>query len=292
MSASAVVLVIISTFMHAGWNLLVRRRGGVRTCFWRMQIVIVVLGALPAIVGLFVLRGISGTAALCLLGSGVCCGFYYVCLARSYETGDFTTVYPAARALPVVLVGLGDALRGRAPNGIGWLGIGLVAAGCLFVPLTSFKDISLRHYRKAVIVWIVLTALGTVGYSLFDKVGTEAIPRGPAGSALYCYLFFVAAAAFFFPLRKLILRPATDERDPGWRVPAVAGVLGFLAYWLVLWAYQMTPRASYVVAFRQFSIVIGVGIALVAFNEPGRKVRLAGSLVITLGLVIVKVFGS
>ena len=82
-----------------------------------MQVSIVVLGAVPACISLVLYPSISMKAALCLLGSGACCGFYYVCLARGYESGDFTTVYPAARALPVLIVGFGDALRGFPPSG-------------------------------------------------------------------------------------------------------------------------------------------------------------------------------
>ena len=85
---------------------------------------------------------------------------------------------------------------------------------------------------------------------------------------------------------------AVSGPDVCWRIPAVAGGLCFFAYWLVLCAYQMTARASYVVAFRQFSIVIGVMAALVFLNEPGKIVRFVGAIVITAGLVVLKLFGG
>jgi drug/metabolite transporter (DMT)-like permease len=285
------MLVLLSAFMHAAWNLLARRHGNVEACIWRLQLTVVVAGFLPACVALVTLRCIPPLAALCLLGSGTSCAFYYVCLARGYETGDFTTVYPAARALPVLLVGVGDALRGRPPTGTGWIGMALVAFGCLIVPLSSLRDIRLRHYLRPASLWILLTATGTVGYSLFDKVGTEAIPRGPLPAAVYCYLFFAVAAAAYLPLRYAVLRRGLKSTAGGWRLPALAGLLGFLAYWLVLWAFQMTARASYVVAFRQFSIVIGVALALLLLNEPGKSVRFTGALIITAGLILLKALG-
>jgi len=287
-----VTLVVVSTFLHAGWNLLARQKGGTQSFIWRMQVSVVALGALPAVISLLLFPSLTARAALCLLGSGASCGFYYVCLARGYESADFTTVYPAARALPVLLVGIGDALRGRPPSPLGWLGMFLVAVGCLLVPLTSFTDFRFRHYWKRASLWIVLTAMGTVGYSLFDKVGTEAIPRGPRESAVYCYLFFAVAALTYMPIRALMGRSTRQAGNGGWRIPGVAGVLCFLAYWLVLWAYQMTERASYVVAFRQFSIVVGVLAAFVVFNEPGKAVRFVGAIVITTGLVFLRVFGG
>lgn len=292
MGAAATILVLISAFMHAGWNLLVRRRGGEQACLLRMQVFVVAAGAVPAVIGLVLLHGVPAKAALCLLVSGASCALYYLFLGRAYESGDFTTVYPAVRALPVLLVGLGDAVRGRAPTGLGWVAMGLVASGCLLVPLTSAADVRLRHYLKPVSAWILLAALGTVGYSLADKVGTEAMPRGPGQAALYCYLFFVATIGTFVPLRALMPKSKVMPVNVGWLVPAAAGTLCFLAYGLVLWAYQMTAKASYVVAFRQFSIVIGVVIAWMAFNEPGKGIRLTGAIVITVGLVLLKLYGS
>ena len=215
----ALTLVIVSTFLHAAWNILARW-GGAQASIWRMQVAVVVIGAAPAAVGLAMLPCISGKAALCVLGSGACCGFYYVCLARAYEAGDFTTVYPAARALPVLLVGLGDVLRGRPPSAAGWVGMALVAAGCMLVPLTTLRDIRPRHYWRSASLWIVLTALGTTGYSLLDKIGTEAISRGAAETAVYCYLYFVVAAASYAALRPLLTRKTEAREDAGWAMPA------------------------------------------------------------------------
>ena len=66
----------------------------------------------------------------------------------------------------------------------------------------------------------------------------------------------------------------------------------FTAYWLILWTYQLTQRASYVVAFRQFSIVIGVVVAFLVYHEKGVAVRLTGTLLLTIGLVLIALWGS
>ncbi len=292
MDALPLTLVIASTFMHASWNILSKYKGGAQVCIWRMQVSIVVLGAIPAFISLVTYPSISMKAVFCLLGSGVSCGFYYVCLARGYESGDFTTVYPAARALPVLILGIGDAFRSRPPSLYGWIGMLFVTSGCLLVPLNSLADFRLRTYWKPISLWIVLIAMGTVGYSLFDKIGTEAIPTGPREAAVYCYLFFLMAFISFVPLRSVISKPIENSLKVGWWIPTIAGILCFLAYWLVLCAYQMTERVSYVVAFRQFSIVIGVIAGSVIFNESGKTIRLVGAVVITGGLLLLKVYGQ
>ena len=59
----------------------------------------------------------------------------------------------------------------------------------------------------------------------------------------------------------------------GWKWPALAGFLNFASYWLVLWVYQVTEHTSYVVAFRQFSIVIGAIGAFIIYKERGLEVN-------------------
>jgi uncharacterized membrane protein len=60
---------------------------------------------------------------------------------------------------------------------------------------------------------------------------------------------------------------------------------------LILWAYQLSPYASYIVAFRQFSIVIGAIMAFIIYKEQGVAVRLTGALFITAGLVLIAGWG-
>jgi uncharacterized membrane protein len=78
----------------------------------------------------------------------------------------------------------------------------------------------------------------------------------------------------------------------GWGITIFAACMNFGAYWLVLWAYQLSQRASYILAFRQFSIVIGVILAFVIFREKGVVIRLSGTFMITLGLLLIGFWGG
>jgi len=84
---------------------------------------------------------------------------------------------------------------------------------------------------------------------------------------------------------------AQGTQKASWKLAAVAGFLGFAAYWLILWAYQLSPYASYIVAFRQFSIVIGVILAFWIYKEEGVGVRLTGAAMITTGLILIAGWG-
>lgn len=292
MSPFAVTLVLASTFMHAGWNLLARRGKSETVFFGRMLLLVAVAGLIPASASEMLSRSLTPTAWRCVVLSGLCCAVYYFGLARAYASADFTVVYPVARAIPVVLVALGDVLRSRAPAPLGWAGIALVAGGCLLVPLHSFHDFAPRRYLQRAGAWIALTAVGTVGYTLLDKLAAETVQQGPATAARYGYAFFLVSFVGYRLLVRLFKRPGPPTRSIGWSVPALGAVFNFGAYWLVLWAYQSAGRASYVVAFRQFSIVIGVVLAFAIYKERGRAVRLTGTFLILAGLILIGVWGA
>ncbi|MFH1613861.1 MAG: EamA family transporter [Planctomycetota bacterium] len=292
MSLFPVFLVICSAFMHAGWNLLARRQRSERIFFARMNIIIIVVGFLPFLISEVMTRSIPAAAWICVSGSGLCCGVYTFCLARSYELADFTVTYPVARALPVLLIGVGDVLLGKSLSVAGWAGLALVAAGCFFAPLHSFREIHFRRYISKASFWMVLTALCTVGYSMLDKKAAEVIVRtGPATAARYGYAFFFVAGMIYHTLLWLLGNNNLKGNKIGWKSPFWAACFLFGAYWLVLWAFQLSEQASYVVAFRQFSIIVGVVLAFLLYKERGLVVRLSGTVMITLGLVLIGIWG-
>ena len=292
MSPFVVSIVLVSTVMHAGWNLVARGQRNEIPFFGRMILVIAVVGLVPAGVSELIARSLTPTAWVCLAGSGLSCGVYFFCLARAYGSSDFTVVYPVARAVPVILIGLGDVLRGNPLTPPGWAGMLMVVAGCLLCPLHSFRDLSLRRYLHRSIFYILLTALGTVGYTLCDKVAAETVAQSPATAARYCYFFFVGTLACYAALVRLFCTGKERSGRVGRWPPVLAAVLNYGAYSLVLWAYQMTARAGYIVAFRQFSIVIGVVLAFAMFRERGRAVRLVGASLTTAGLVVIALWGG
>jgi len=61
-------------------------------------------------------------------------------------------------------------------------------------------------------------------------------------------------------------------------------LLIYATYGLVLWAYQLSWQTSYVVALRQFSIVLGVAVGAVVFDEEAQRTRLSGAVVIVVGI--------
>jgi len=292
MSPLALGLVLVSAFMHAAWNLMARGGRQSATCMWRALTITAVAGLAPAVGSELLARSLPPLAWACAFGSGAFCGLYYFGLTRAYAGADFTTVYPLVRAVPVLLVGLGDVAWGRHPTPAGWAGMGLVFCGCMLAPLSSLRDFAPRRYATRAVLLVLLAACGTVGYSLLDKAAAEVVRAGPASAARYGYVFFlVSCASYGTFLRAFGPLPARGA-EVGWKVPAAVACLNYGAYWLVLWAYQLARTASYVLAFRQFSIVIGVLTGFALFRERGLVVRTAAALLITAGLVLIGLCGA
>ena len=291
MTLSVIGLVLFSTFMHASWNLLARYGRSESTFYPKMLIAIAAAGLIPAVWSEVVTHSLTPQAWMCVVGSGFSAGLYLFFLARAFESSDFTIVYPVARSLPVIFVAIGDVLRGRQLTSMGWLGILLVAAGCVLVPRRSFRDFSLRRYFNRSTLWMLLAALGTVGYTLLDKIAAEVVQQGPDTAARYGYFYFVISYLPYVLLLRFSKSGAPGMNRPEWKLAVPAAALSFGAYWLILWAYQLSPYASYIVAFRQFSIVIGAIMAFVIYKEQGVWVRLTGAGFITSGLVLIAGWG-
>ncbi|MCS6908157.1 MAG: hypothetical protein RML93_09785 [Anaerolineales bacterium] len=293
MSLFVLFIVLLSTLMHAGWNLLAHYDRNEGAFYQRMLLFIVLAGFLPTVLSEFQAQSLPSLAWLCVLGSGFCAGLYLFFLAKSFEAADFSVVYPVARSLPVIFIGIIDTMRGRSLSLWGWVGIGLVSLGCFLVPQRSFRSFSIRSYLTPTSVWMFMTALSTVGYTYLDKLAAEVVKQSPATAARYGYLYF---ALSYIPYT-IFLRYLNPQGPKGsgnrvrWRPAIIAAILSFGAYWLILWAYQLTPYTSYIVALRQFSIVIGSTVALTYYKESGLVVRLSGALLITIGLILIALLG-
>ena len=297
MTPFALLLIAASAGLHAGWNLLGRahRRNPVGF-FLRMDLVTVTVGLPFFVASLLLLPSLPPRALVYGAVSGLFCGVYYFTLGEGYRVSDLSMVYPLARALPILMLAGWDAARGRTPSPGGWLGLGLVTAGCLVLaspgrwnrPSVGSSNAPGRLKSARELLWPVLSALCIFGFTVLDKAAAEIVPPGPLSAARYLYVFY---AALLVPLVPLMLatrtRIAAGKNGIGWKLPVVAACADYGGYWLTLWAFQMAGRASYVFALRQLSIVLGVAGALFLYpEERGKPERLPASVVIVAGLVL------
>jgi drug/metabolite transporter (DMT)-like permease len=287
----AIILILISTFIHAGWNMLIRSQQNSYT-FLRITIVISVVGMGPALLAEFWGKPFPLQVWVYLALAGVFQAIYYLGLSQGYQKGDFTVVYPVARTLPILLIALADVARGRAPSSIAWIGMVAVSLGCIVTPLESLQNFKISYYWNRAMIWIVVTAVGVVGYTIVDKAAAELIDAGPWTAARYgVYETALSAIAYWLVLKGMGHSTGEPTGWQGWKWPALGAVGVFGAYWLILWSYQLSPQASYVVALRQLSIVIGVALGSMLFREPAPALRLGAAVVIAVGVAGIVLIG-
>ena len=300
MSATAILLITISVFAHAGWNLLSKRQPSVG--FFAVASTSSALLLAP---WLWYNRTLFPwmTAAIwpLVVATGLAQAIYYSGVAGAYRHGDMSLAYPMLRALPVLLIaGISFALgRGDQITPMGLVGIITVAAGCLLLPIKSFHDIHPRDYLALCCLLALVAALGTTGYTMLDDQALRQLRWGlPWLSKPHITLFYVAlqtTSTSIWVFLFMLLLPDERQRfrtvwqNGRWQAMGTGWIITG-AYGLVLASMAYVTNVSYVAAFRQMSIPLGALLGIIMLKEPRYPPKLIGVGVVAAGLMLVALF--
>jgi drug/metabolite transporter (DMT)-like permease len=273
---SAVALALGAAFLHAGWNVALAGARDTRSSAAGILVWGVALLTVPALLT----GGVSSSALPYIAASAVLELAYFVLLARAYDGGEVSVVYPIARgsAPVVVLVFSAIALKEGVPAGA-VAGVLAVALGVLLVGLGVFPfHLARENALPLRDVWFGL-AIGAViaSYTLVDSEGVER-----ADPIAYLALA-IAPCALVYPLVAKV-RP-----DVGVRSAATAAAT-FGAFLMVLAAFRLAPAAP-VAAVRESSVVIAALLAAVLLHEPVDAGRLAGAVAVAAGVAAIALSG-
>jgi len=296
---TAILFIAISAFAHALWNLLGKREMPTASFF----LVANTLGCLCLAPVLFfnarAALAMPGSAWAFLLLTGSFQALYYASLAGAYRAGQLSIAYPIVRSASVLIVALANVAlgRGRQLSSLALAGMVLVAGGILFLPLERFLDFRVKQYFSKSTLFAFAAALGTAGYSLTDDHALRLIrpildPVSTHTQTTLLYSLFEGLSTSLW----LLIFVAGWKENPSGLVhfqgkklgrAVLTGIAIYFAYTLVLLAMGFARNVSYVVAFRQLSIPIGVALGVLALKEPLHEPKIAGVLSVTAGLVLV-----
>jgi len=273
---SAVALALGAAFLHAGWNVLLAGARDVRSSTAGLLVWGVALLALPALIT----GGISSEAIPYIAASAVLELCYFVLLARAYDGGEVSVIYPIARgSAPVVVLVFGAiALKEGVPFGA-IVGVLAVALGVLLVGLGAFRfRFATENAPPLRDVWFGL-AIGLViaSYTLVDSEGVER-----ADPIAYLALVIAPCAVLYPAVSKV--RP-----DVGLRT-ALTAAATFGAFLMVLAAFRLAPAAP-VAAVRESSVVIAAILGAVVLHERVDARRLAGAVAVVVGVAAIALSG-
>ena len=296
MTVTAFFLILLSVLLHAGWHFLAKSRNPVPALFLLVSgsaflaTLIPALyagvdyGALPARFYIYVFCG-GASGALCSTG-----------LSIAYRHSGVSFAYPLARAVPVLLTALVTVVFGIGlrPSAAALGGMGLIFLGCLLMPLKKFSGFRLSNYLNPALGGVLLAALGTTGYTIFDSEGIRLVNE-------YGHTGRVAGAVAYSNLRELVLfsllslsilvrkRNRADfnrELFRHWE-PYAGGDAAAAAYILVMLAMGEVTNVSFVQAFRQMSLPVGVLLGVLILKERITRPELTGLILLLAGLVTV-----
>lgn len=296
MTLTAFLLIFVSVFLHAGWNF-ISKKNTPSAAFYMLS------SATAALIwlGFFLHSGISCSAlpgrfwwilAFSWFGEMLYC----IGLAYGYRRGDISLVYPLGRSLPVLLtaaVTISFGL-GKMPNALALGGMALISIGCLFLPLKNFREFHWKTYCTPLLFFVLLIAAGVTVYTIFDSEAAKILKELPDNhdsrivTSLF-YLFLVESG--LTAVLGLFVLTQKQERAEFKRLflktpwPHITGVFSSSAYALILLAMPLVTNVSYIQAFRQMSLPLGVLAGVFILKEPCGKVKLFGIILIVIGLI-------
>lgn len=299
MSTTAVFLILFSVFAHVGWNLIGKRAHSTAALFLG-SVVVDLLFKIPILFWAWQFYvNLPAQVWIALVLTGLCQAIYFIGLAGAYRTGDLSLAYPLVRSIAPLLVALAAIPLGRADQ-IGTLctlGILLILAGGLALPMKRFRELRLENYVNACCGCALLAALGTAGYSLLDDFGLRILREQTSHSftvwnAVLVYVPAQAISTTSWLGFYVLLNPQERVRVPNIlrtqkTVVALTGIGFFIGYFPVLGALAYVSEVSYAVAFRQLSIPLGALLGVVFLREPGYRPKVVGAGLVFIGAMIV-----
>jgi drug/metabolite transporter (DMT)-like permease len=283
MSPTVFALVVLAAFIHAFWNILLKRVQGGLSFTWFVSILQTIVFA-PWIVWVIYTEkpALGPVEWLFIAGSAAIHIAYYYFLQWGYSIGDISLVYPIARGSGPMLSSLAAIIiLGERPGLFGILGI--VAIGVGIFCLTGGIRKSGRLGMERAVVAGLLTGVSIAAYTVWDKYAVSSVHISP-----------VLLDLLANPLLALLLTPIVwrQRNDIGryWALNR-AELFGVtlanpISYILILSVMTVAP-VSQIAPMREISTLIGAFIGGRLFAEEHLGRRLAAASIIVIGVLAV-----
>jgi drug/metabolite transporter (DMT)-like permease len=243
-----------------------------------------------------------------LLASIVIHVFYNLLLMRSYRYGEFGQVYPLARGTsPLVVTVLAAVFAAERPSVAQVAGVLVVSCGLALLVLAGRRGRRAAAgggsgsdagggsgggagrgigLRRAALIAAVGTGLTIAAYTTVDGLGVRLSGSSVAYIGWLMLLESLCVPAWALARRRHELLSGTSRRVLGSGL--LAGGLSVLAYGLVLWAQTRGDLAP-ISALRETSVIFGAVIGTVVFREPFGRWRIAATLLVVIGVLLLNV---
>jgi drug/metabolite transporter (DMT)-like permease len=290
---SVTLAVLAAAVTHATWNAIAH---GIRDQLLAFGLI----GAGSVAAAVPVIAASPFPLAACwpyLLASVFIHVFYNLLLMRAYRYGDFGQTYPLARGTsPLVVTVLAAVFAAERPSLPQAGGVLVVSSGLAVLVLGGRRAGSRpgagagsrRGLRsgpgpgRAALLAAGGTGLAISAYTTVDGLGVR-LSGSPAGYVGWLMLLESLCVPAWALARR---RDAVRGLPARVLLPGMsAGALSVLAYGLVLWA-QTRGALAPIAALRETSVIFGALIGTVVFREPFGRWRIAATVLVVLGVLL------
>ena len=288
MPTSALLLILLSAAMHAGWNLILKTTRhklafnvfmhasaiAIFSVYWLLR-----YGAIPPPAGPVLPLALAG---------GVFFAIYHACLTASYERVDVSLAYPLTTTGPLYIPLWATIFLDERLSLLGMTGILVVFLGAYIIQMREISWVGLSLPLRNIRLPGVLLAISA---GVFYSVGAIVDKRGVTVADVFVYTYYLDIALFLFLLGNALLTNSRDrfleEIRTHWPRGVAAGFILFLSFTTYRVGLQ-AAKVSYATSVRQVSAIAGVVGGILLFRERFGRIRLIGASLIAMGVVCIK----
>lgn len=287
MTTSILCIILAAALFHSIWNIIAKQSAHNETLLW-LQMVVANIALTPFILSQYSFP--MKEAWPTLIASGLLQAFYYVFLAKCYQIGNLSIVYPFVRGSAPVFVCLFSFILGiehlsfpiviallLTVFGIYIVNMPALSIDSLTAPIkTLIKD---KSTRLSMLIGVIIAL-----YTLIDKQNVNYCEP-----MLVYYIICVIPCLLLAPY--IIKKGEIKAELKGWGLLKVClvSLFTFLAYFLVLTAMSQTD-ASYVSSIREISVVFVTIYQSLVSKDHNWLPKVAGSAIIFIGIFLMSYF--
>ena len=279
MSIFIITIVLISTFIHALWNFLIKKSN---YPYEYIQLLAIFSGliAVPFSIYFIFVEDLTYTGILLSFLSGFIHIFYFYFLGKAYQTGQLSYVYPISRGTSVALVPIIGTLLLNDQIGIySIFGILIVFFGIFFLSINDLLSINKKNIKN-VLIPLLIGATITI-YTIVDSIAVTLINP----------IIMFSISSFFGGLFSIIL---FDRRINHFGIIIKKNILFILiissmsaiGYPMILYAYKYS-LVSLVAPLREVSTVYAAILGILFLNETYSKTKILGISLIVIGAILI-----
>ena len=296
MTFAAALLIVLSVMFHAAWNLIAKKSVMTISFYGMLSFYTVIVMSNVLIWTPVRYRQLPPEFYATLVLTVTFDTLYGYGLSHSYRKLDMSCAYPVMRSLPLLLTMPLSVMLGGAP--LPWhtvAGMLIAFSGCLLMPLERFRDFDWKFYFSRDMLFILVAACGTTGYTLMDS-RAQALMRASfpdCGRPVISLSYYAIRCVFLCSCLALCNLAVPGDRRTylgllrklDWH-PLLAALAAVMAYVLVLMAMNHVDNVTYVQMLRLLALPAGLFAGIFILREKGAAPKFTGVALILAGMAL------